>query len=290
MVRAGTVLKLAAGCGLLAVSSALVTTDAAARYAVPKLGLRGAEAAAPSLHLQGTAVAQERAPARALQRLKGGHAAQTGGQGEGTSLQLLICVSGIYFCYLYYGVLQEDLMTSKYGGKSFQEVCSLLFVVAFQCLIGAAFARISCATSPQPPTGWQQWDDFRGFANKLWPMYMQVGFCYVMAMLLSNSALLFINYPTQVIVKSCKMIPVMAVSVLVRGKSYPVAAYVRVAMVTFGIICFTFFKKAGKASKGARQNSLFGLALATCSLLMDGFVGVCVCVCVCVCVSVGVCV
>ncbi len=30
--------------------------------------------------------------------------------------------AGIYFCYLYYGVLQEDLMTSKYGGKSFQEV------------------------------------------------------------------------------------------------------------------------------------------------------------------------
>ena len=38
----------------------------------------------------------------------------------------------------------------------------------------------------------------------------------------------------------------MAVSVLLRGKSYPAAAYVRVAMVTLGIICFTFFKKAGK--------------------------------------------
>ena len=195
----------------------------------------------------------------------------------------------------------------------------------------------------------------------------QVGFCYVMAMLLSNSALFFINYPTQVIVKSCKMIPVMAVSVLVpvvvvvvvvvvlvvvgslfhvyrvlpislapliftcppyaplsfpspllpfpppsrfpslapslthslthalslpaclppslvphlslcsspqvRGKSYPLAAYVRVAMVTVGIICFTFFKKADKAVKGGRKNSIFGLSLALASLLMDGFVG-----------------
>ncbi len=102
---------------------------------------------------------------------------------------------------------------------------------------------------------------------------MQVGFSYVMAMLLSNSALLFINYPSQVIVKSCKMIPVMAVSVLVRGKTYPLAAYVRVAMVTFGIICFTFFKKAGKAVKGGRKNSIFGLGLALASLFCDGFVG-----------------
>ena len=77
----------------------------------------------------------------------------------------------------------------------------------------------------------------------------------------------------QVIVKSCKMIPVMAVSVLVRGKSYPLAAYVRVAMVTVGIICFTFFKKAGKATKGSGSNSMFGLGLALASLLMDGFVG-----------------
>ena len=36
------------------------------------------------------------------------------------------------------------------------------------------------------------------YQNKLWPMYMQVGFCYVLAMLLSNAALFFINYPTQV--------------------------------------------------------------------------------------------
>jgi hypothetical protein len=28
-----------------------------------------------------------------------------------------------------------------------------------------------------------------------------------------------------------------------------------------GIICFTFFKKAAKASKGARQNSIFGAPL-----------------------------
>ncbi len=68
MMRARAALKLAAGCGLLAVSSALVTTDVTARYTVPKLGLRPAEPAAQSLHLHSTGTAQDLAPARELQR------------------------------------------------------------------------------------------------------------------------------------------------------------------------------------------------------------------------------
>jgi len=205
-------------------------------------------------------------------RLRGGHAAVTA-QGNGTPLELLVCISGIYFCYLYYGVLQEDLLTSKYDGKSFKEVCSLLFLQAIQCAIGAASARVACTLSPQPDSGWQNVMKFEGFSSTLWPMYMQVGFCYVLAMFFSNSALFYINYPTQVIVKSCKMIPVMAVSVLWRKKQYPVAAYVRVAMVTLGIIMFTFFKDAGKAARSQAKTQVFGLCLALLSLVMDGFVG-----------------
>jgi predicted nicotinamide N-methyase len=68
MVRARAVLKLATGCGLLAVSSALVTTDVTARYTIPKLGLRPAEPAAQSLHLHSAGTAQDLAPARELQR------------------------------------------------------------------------------------------------------------------------------------------------------------------------------------------------------------------------------
>ena len=48
-----------------------------------------------------------------------------------------------------------------------------------QCLIGAAFARISCALSPQPPTGWQMWADFSGYQNTLWPMYNAFMYVYI---------------------------------------------------------------------------------------------------------------
>jgi UDP-galactose transporter B1 len=77
-----------------------------------------------------------------------------------------------------------------------------------------------------------------------------------------------------VIVKSCKMIPVMAVSVLWRKKVYPMEAYMRVSMVTAGIIMFTFFKKSSKmGGKAAQHRQIVGLLMALGSLIMDGFVG-----------------
>ena len=178
MVRASKALAAAATWCLISVCSALVSTDRLREQ--PVLKLRPAVPASSALaNSRGSLAAaretQGQGQGALLSRLKGGHGAPAAGaQGTGTTAELLICVSGIYFCYLYYGVLQEDLMTSKYGGKSFQEVCSLLFVVAMQCLIGAAFARVSCALSPQPPTGWQMWADFRGYQSTLWPVYIKL--------------------------------------------------------------------------------------------------------------------
>mmetsp|Transcript_14646 Transcript_14646/g.39928 ORF Transcript_14646/g.39928 Transcript_14646/m.39928 type:complete len:414 (+) Transcript_14646:54-1295(+) len=194
--------------------------------------------------------------------------------GTGSTLELLICVSGIYFCYIYYGVLQEDLLTSQYNGKSFKEVCSVLFLQAVQCVIGAVCSRVACLTAPQPASGWQNLATLSGenSPSAPWFQYTIIGFCYILAMFFSNYALFFVNYPTQVIVKSCKMIPVMASGVLLHGKHYSLAAYLRVVMVTVGLILFTFFKKSKGAAASAARSQVVGLGLAFLSLTMDGFV------------------
>ena len=44
------------------------------------------------------------------------------------------------------------------------------------------------------------------------------GATYIGAMLSSNAALMHVSYPTQALAKSCKMIPVMIISVLFYGK------------------------------------------------------------------------
>ena len=52
------------------------------------------------------------------------------------------------------------------------------------------------------------------------PLYLSFicGVSYVGAMLASNASLKWVNYPTQVLGKSCKPIPVMILGVLLAGK------------------------------------------------------------------------
>ncbi|RLO12219.1 hypothetical protein DYB28_011846, partial [Aphanomyces astaci] len=45
-------------------------------------------------------------------------------------------------------------------------------------------------------------------------------FSYLGAMLCSNEALKYVNYPTQALGKSCKMIPVMLMGVVLGRKKY----------------------------------------------------------------------
>ena len=51
--------------------------------------------------------------------------------------------------------------------------------------------------------------------------YAMCAFTYLTAMVASNKALMWVNYPTQVIGKSCKPIPVMILGVLIGNFQTP---------------------------------------------------------------------
>ena len=99
----------------------------------------------------------------------------------------------------------------------------------------------------------------------------------------SNEALAFVSYPTQALIKSCKMIPVMLGSILINSKRYSWVKYTCVALMSVGI---TWFQFAGerKAKHGALAASVtagdgyfagetFGLLLLGVSLCLDGMTG-----------------
>lgn len=88
-------------------------------------------------------------------------------------------------------------------------------------------------------------------------------------MLCSNEALKYVNYPTQALGKSCKMVPVMLFKVLIQGKKYTFFEYMNVFAVAGGI---TYFKLASGKSGGA-DNSAFGIGLLVGSLCLDGVTG-----------------
>lgn len=102
------------------------------------------------------------------------------------------------------------------------------------------------------------------------PLYARIAFSYIGAMYASNWALSFVNYPTQVLAKSCKMIPVMLMRIVINGKRYKLREYVNVVLITIGISVFTFYSKK---AKGEASNSLFGLFLLFASLALDGLTG-----------------
>lgn len=93
---------------------------------------------------------------------------------------------------------------------------------------------------------------------------------YLGAMLCSNEALKHVSYPTQALGKSCKMIPVMLMGVLIRRKQYQWKDYLCVILITTGIAVFQLGKTSSKPTK---ENSIYGLLLLFISLALDGISG-----------------
>jgi UDP-galactose transporter B1 len=69
--------------------------------------------------------------------------------------------------------------------------------------------------------------------------YVYISTSYIGAMFSSNAALAYVDYPTQVLGKSCKMIPVMLTGVLFHGKKYKWRQYLAVSAITFGMTLFS---------------------------------------------------
>lgn len=94
---------------------------------------------------------------------------------------------------------------------------------------------------------------------------------YLLAMVSSNKALMWVNYPTQVIGKSCKPIPVMILGVLIGRKSYPLLKYLFVFLIVAGVALFMYKDKP--SSNNEMSGIGVGEILLILSLLCDGLTG-----------------
>ena len=170
------------------------------------------------------------------------------------SVQLAIACAGIFFSFSYFAVLQEDVYKKPYGGEYFKYTfVALVAERGVNALIGyagmLALGR-SGLTIPHRDI----------FASGISQMFAMAG---------SNEALRYVSYPTQVLGKSCKMVPVMAGGVVLGGKSYSAFEYLQVALITAGVCVFNLF---GKKKKGGADSAL-GLGLIGFSLVMDAVTG-----------------
>ena len=102
-------------------------------------------------------------------------------------------------------------------------------------------------------------------------LYASSALTYLLAMISSNMALRWVAYPTQVVGKSAKPIPVMLLGVLIGNKQYSVKKYICIVLIVVGVALFMF--KDGKTSGSEDASFGMGEVLLILSLSMDGLTG-----------------
>ncbi|KAF8837918.1 UAA transporter [Paxillus ammoniavirescens] len=110
--------------------------------------------------------------------------------------------------------------------------------------------------------------------------YIQCSTFITLAAPFGFAALSYITYPTMVLGKSCKLVPVMLMNVLLYRRKFAPHKYLVVALVTTGISVFMFFgnEKPSKASSNGNAESqssyaqLIGIAYLLINLILDGVV------------------
>jgi adenosine 3'-phospho 5'-phosphosulfate transporter B2 len=189
----------------------------------------------------------------------GQHEKQKGPGDSSRFSKLLACFLGLQVSYVTWGYLQERVMTQEYENGKFSSSAFLVFENRVFALVLACIMVLYSRHNSKSSLGDA-------------PLY-----AYIPSSL-SNSisswsqyeALKYVSFPSQVLSKSCKIIPVMLVGVLVNGKSYPLLEYFEAILISSGATIFTLFGKSSSHSTGG-TDSYIGIGLLLSYLFCDSF-------------------
>lgn len=109
-------------------------------------------------------------------------------------------------------------------------------------------------------------------SSDLLKLYAFISFVSSMASPFGFLSLSHISFPTLLLGKSCKLVPVMMMNIILYRRKFPLHKYALVGLVTLGIWAFMAFKPVTKPVKGPATSSLLGLTLLGINLMLDGVV------------------
>ncbi|XP_062857060.1 adenosine 3'-phospho 5'-phosphosulfate transporter 1 [Trichomycterus rosablanca] len=154
------------------------------------------------------------------------------------ALKLVFCAVGLQGSYLTWGVLQERVMTRSYGATeeegSGERFTDSQFLVFMNRILALTVAGVCCAVFKQP--------------RHTAPMY-KYSFASISNILSSwcqYEALKYISFPTQVLAKASKVIPVMLMGKLVSHKSYEYWEYFTAMLISVGVSMFLLSSAGAK--------------------------------------------
>ncbi|KAM9002568.1 adenosine 3'-phospho 5'-phosphosulfate transporter 1 [Sarcophilus harrisii] len=175
-------------------------------------------------------------------------------------LKLLFCAGGLQVSYLTWGVLQERVMTRNYGatdkmpGERFTDS---QFLVLMNRVLALTVAGLCCVLCKQPRHGAPMYRySFASLSNILssWCQY---------------EALKFVSFPTQVLAKASKVIPVMLMGKLVSHRSYEHWEYLTAGLISIGVSMFLLSN--GPEHYFSPATTLSGFILLAGYILFDSF-------------------
>ncbi|EDW68225.1 adenosine 3'-phospho 5'-phosphosulfate transporter 1 [Drosophila virilis] len=176
------------------------------------------------------------------------------------AVQLLWCFGGLMVSYLTWGVLQEKIMTQNYlnfAGESAKFKDSQFLVFANRLL--AFFVALFYLQWQPAPTR------HRAPLYK----YSYASFSNIMSAWFQYEALKFVNFPTQVLAKSCKIIPVMLMGKIMSKAKYESYEYVTAVLISLGMIFF--MSGSSENNKVSGVTTLTGIFLLSMYMVFDSF-------------------
>lgn len=183
-----------------------------------------------------------------------------------TCALLGICAFGLQSSYLLWGVMQERIMTRDYNGAMFEDSQFLVFCNRFTTVfivIPLYFLPLGILVNPLHPQHRAPFFEysFASFSNILssWCQY---------------EALKYVSFPTQVLSKACKVIPVMVMGWFIQKRSYSATEYATALVICIGLNMFMLGhpnKHSLRVDDSVHLDSFSGILLIITYLALDSF-------------------
>ncbi|KAL7033719.1 hypothetical protein ACKWTF_007691 [Chironomus riparius] len=159
--------------------------------------------------------------------------------------EFLICCGLVFIFYLIYGYFAELIFTYQGVSGWYITLVQFFFYTIFGLKENAKMHRLV---------------PFK--------IYLLLAFLTLGTMGLSNFSLEYLNYPMQIIFKSCKLIPVLIGSILIQKKKHSFMDFMAAFAMCIGLIFFTLAD-----SQVSPKFSGYGVFVISVALVFDAVIG-----------------
>ncbi|KAG5859863.1 uridine diphosphate-like transporter [Encephalitozoon hellem] len=172
-------------------------------------------------------------------------------------ISLALHVVGIYAFFLVFGVYGEKLTTTTYSGRRYE---SALFPLILQSLGGIVVGRIMMCLSKETE---------KAHSRRVLLHYACLASLSLTSSQLGYISLRYLSYPTLIIAKSCKLLPIALMNFLIYRRTLSCRKYLSLGLISLSVLSFSFFDKRSTSTSGF---SIIGILVLVTSLLADGII------------------